>query len=215
MCGPAESGGGDPVSYSGAKRLMDVALASVALLLAALPMAVIAIAVWWNLGRPILFRQERPGLDGRPFVLVKFRTMIEAPRDGDGVAPDAERLTTFGRYLRRSSLDELPELWNVLRGDMSLVGPRPLLMEYLPLYTDRQRQRHRVRPGITGWAQVKGRNALDWETRFELDVYYVEHLSFWLDLKVLALTCVTVLSRTGVNQPGEATMKRFQGSVRD
>lgn len=194
---------------------MDVAVAAVMLVLLLIPMAVIGVAVWWKLGRPILFRQQRPGFAERPFEIVKFRTMSDVRDDQGDPLPDAERLTPFGRMLRRTSLDELPELWNVIRGDMSLVGPRPLLMEYLSLYTDAQRRRHEVRPGLTGWAQVMGRNAVDWESRFELDVYYVEHQSLWLDLKVLALTLAIVLSRAGVNQPGEATMKRFRGSVRE
>lgn len=203
------------MSYRGIKRFMDVVLAGLMLMLLLVPLAVIAFGVWRRLGRPVLFRQQRPGLAARPFTIVKFRTMSDAHDDACNVLPDAERLTPFGRLLRRTSLDELPTLWNVIRGDMSLVGPRPLLMEYLPLYTDEQRRRHEVRPGITGWAQVKGRNAVEWESRFELDVYYVEHLSLWLDLKVLALTFATVLSRAGVSQAGEATMKRFEGSVRE
>jgi lipopolysaccharide/colanic/teichoic acid biosynthesis glycosyltransferase len=203
------------VSYRTVKRFMDAVLASVMLLLLLLPMAAIGLAVWWRLGRPILFRQQRPGLAAGPFTIIKFRTMSEARDDEGNVLPDAERLTAFGYFLRRMSLDELPELWNVIRGDMSLIGPRPLLMEYLPLYTDDQSRRHEVRPGITGWAQVKGRNAVDWESRFELDVYYVEHLSVWLDLKVLARTFAAVLSRAGVSQRNEATMKRFQGSLRE
>lgn len=203
------------MSYRPIKRFMDVAVAAVMLVLLLIPMAVIGVAVWWKLGRPILFRQQRPGFAERPFEIVKFRTMSDVRDDQGNPLPDAERLTPFGRMLRRTSLDELPELWNVIRGDMSLVGPRPLLMEYLSLYTDAQRRRHEVRPGLTGWAQVMGRNAVDWESRFELDVYYVEHQSLWLDLKVLALTLAIVLSRAGVNQPGEATMKRFRGSVRE
>jgi lipopolysaccharide/colanic/teichoic acid biosynthesis glycosyltransferase len=197
------------------KRAFDVVVSS-SLLITVLPLfLVVGALVWRNLGRPVYFRQERPGLDETPFTLVKFRTMTDA-RDSSGrVLADDQRLTRFGRVLRRTSLDELPELVNVIRGDMSLVGPRPLLMAYLPLYDDFQRRRHSVRPGITGWAQIRGRNAVDWESRFELDVYYVEHLSMWLDLKVLARTFAAVLSRAGVSQPGEATMKHFRGSLRE
>jgi lipopolysaccharide/colanic/teichoic acid biosynthesis glycosyltransferase len=162
----------------------------------------------------MLFRQHRPGLHGRPFVLYKFRTMRRAT-DGDGrELSDAERLTAVGRFLRASSLDELPELWNVLRGDMSVVGPRPLLTEYLPLYTAEQAHRHDVRPGITGWAQVNGRNSLTWNDRFALDLWYVEHRSLLLDLRILALTFSRVLRREGISHPGQATMKRFDESGR-
>ncbi len=169
-------------------------------------MVVTGLAVWAGLGRPLLFVQERPGLGGRPFRLVKFRTM----REGSG--SDAERLTRVGWALRSTSLDELPELWNVLRGDLSLVGPRPLLMRYLPRYTPEQARRHEVRPGLTGWAQVNGRNALSWEKRFAYDVWYVEHQSLWLDLKILWLTVWQVLSRRGVSAEGEATMGEFVGT---
>lgn len=161
----------------------------------------------------MLFRQERPGLDGKPFIMVKFRTMIDAVgRDGQ-VLPDAERLTAFGRWLRAASLDELPELLNVLRGDMSLVGPRPLLMRYLPLYSTEQARRHAVRPGVTGWAQVNGRNALSWDAKFVLDVWYVDHRSFWLDLRILWLTAIKVVRREGISSAGEATMPPFTGSA--
>jgi lipopolysaccharide/colanic/teichoic acid biosynthesis glycosyltransferase len=159
-----------------------------------------------------LFRQERAGLDGRPFQIVKFRTMTDARGPDGALLSDADRLTPFGRFLRSTSLDELPELWNVLRGDMSLVGPRPLLMRYEPLYTPRQRRRHDVRPGITGWAQVNGRNAMSWEARFELDVWYVEHRSLGLDLRILWRTVATVLRREGVSQAGHVTMEPFAGS---
>lgn len=163
------------------------------------------------LGSPVLFRQRRPGLMGRSFTLLKFRTMTNE-RGSDGAElPDSQRLTAFGRFLRASSIDELPELWNVLRGDMSLVGPRPLLEEYLPLYNDRQRTRHLVRPGLTGWAQVNGRNSLGWAERFELDVWYVENASFFLDLKILWLTVLTVITSDGISAEGSATMPKFKG----
>lgn len=172
-------------------------------------LAVVAVLVRLKLGTPVFFRQKRPGLNQRIFELIKFRTMTDA-RDTTGrLMPDAERLTSFGRWLRSSSLDELPELWNVVRGEMSLVGPRPLLVEYLPRYNDRQARRHEVRPGLTGLVQVGGRNALTWEAKFELDVRYVETRSFWLDLKILLLTVKTVLWRSGISAPGDATMPEF------
>jgi lipopolysaccharide/colanic/teichoic acid biosynthesis glycosyltransferase len=175
----------------------------------------IAVAVRWSMGRPVLFRQVRPGRAGEPFALLKFRTMTDRC-DADGrPLPDADRLTGLGRLLRRTSLDELPELWNVVRGDMSLVGPRPLLVEYLPLYSPEQARRHEVRPGITGWAQVNGRNATTWEARFAHDVYYVDHRSFGLDLRILLRTVAQVLTGAGVSAPGEATMARFTGSPAD
>ena len=196
------------------KRSLDF-LVALALLAALSPLlALAALAVRWKLGSPILFAQIRPGLRGKPFRFYKFRTMSEA-RDAAGeLLPDAARLTPFGELMRKFSLDELPQLFNVLKGDMSLVGPRPLLMEYLPLYSERQAQRHAVRPGITGWAQVNGRNALDWETRFELDVWYVEHRSFWLDLRIIAMTLWRVLRPQGISEPGQATMSKFTGSRR-
>ncbi|WP_027176283.1 sugar transferase [Desulfovibrio aminophilus] len=190
------------------KRLLDVILSALLLAILSPFLAATALAVRLNLGPGVLFRQKRPGLGGRPFTLLKFRTM----RPGHG--PDAERLTRLGRFLRRASLDELPELWNVLRGDMSMVGPRPLLMRYLPLYTPRQARRMEVPPGITGWAQINGRNAQTWEERFELDLWYVEHRSTALDLRILARTVWTVLSGRGVSAPGEATMPEFRGSAR-
>ncbi|QQE87170.1 sugar transferase [Azotobacter chroococcum] len=194
------------------KRLFDLLVATTALLLLAPLLLVLAWLVRRRIGAPVLFRQLRPGLHGRPFELLKFRSMREALDERGRPLPDAERLTPFGRFLRASSLDELPELWNVLRGDMSLVGPRPLLMEYLPLYTPEQARRHAVRPGITGWAQVNGRNALSWEEKFRLDVWYVDHRSFRLDLRILLLTLKRVLAREGINAEGEATMARFTGS---
>jgi sugar transferase EpsL len=165
-----------------------------------------------KLGRPALFRQVRPGLGGRPFEMVKFRTMTDERDASSALLPDAQRLTGFGSFLRSSSLDELPELWNVLKGDMSLVGPRPLLMQYLPLYNDRQRRRHEVRPGITGWAQVNGRNAVSWEQRLEMDVWYVTNHSLWLDLRIFFMTFRKVVRKEGISAAGEATMAAFTGS---
>lgn len=190
-----------------AKRLLDLGLVLPGLLLLAPLMLLVALCVRLTLGPGVLFRQERPGLHGRPFLILKFRTM----RHGTG--SDAERLTSFGRFLRSTSLDELPELLNVLRGDMSLVGPRPLLMQYLPRYTPEQARRHEVPPGITGWAQINGRNALAWEERFRLDVWYVDNRSLWLDLRILARTAGAVLGRRGINAPGQATMGEFLGSA--
>jgi lipopolysaccharide/colanic/teichoic acid biosynthesis glycosyltransferase len=195
------------------KRGLDIGLAAMALVLAAPVLLLVAIAVRVNLGGPVLFRQQRPGLHGRPFTMVKFRTMRDAlGRDGRPL-PDADRLTPFGTLLRSTSLDELPELWNVVRGDMSLVGPRPLLMEYLDRYTPEQARRHEVRPGVTGWAQIHGRNAVSWEERFRLDVWYVEHQSLRLDLQILMRTLALVLRRTGVSANGEATMTIFEGKA--
>jgi len=194
------------------KRLFDLAVAVSASVIAAPILGLVALLVRAKLGAPVLFRQTRPGLYGKPFTLYKFRTMTDA-RDAQGnLLPDAARLTPFGRFLRSTSLDELPELWNVLRGDMSLVGPRPLLMQYLDRYTPDQARRHEVRPGITGWAQVNGRNALTWEQKFALDVWYVDHLSFWLDLKIIALTLWKILKREGISQPGQATVEYFHGN---
>jgi lipopolysaccharide/colanic/teichoic acid biosynthesis glycosyltransferase len=196
------------------KRLLDVLGASLGLLILSPLFFFLAWMVRRHLGSPVLFRQVRPGRHGLPFRMVKFRTMRDAV-DFDGQPlSDAERMTPFGQFLRSTSLDELPELWNVLKGDMSLVGPRPLLMEYLPLYTPEQTRRHEVRPGITGWAQVNGRNAISWEKKFELDVWYVEHRSLLLDLKILYLTVKKVLVRDGISAEGEATMSKFTGSGR-
>jgi sugar transferase EpsL len=193
------------------KRALDLVVSSAALLLMAPLIAGIVLLSRMLLGEPALLRQWRPGLQGRPFKLFKIRTMNEARDDGGHLRPDAERLTPFGRFLRRTSIDELPELWNVLRGEMSLVGPRPLLMQYLERYTSEQARRHEVRPGITGWAQVNGRNALSWEDRFAMDVWYVDHRSLWLDLKILILTAWKVVRREGIEQPGHATMREFTG----
>lgn len=196
------------------KRLFDFTAALLGLMALALPLCVLAWLVRRKLGSPVLFRQVRPGLHGQPFEMVKFRTMTDARGPDGALLPDAERITLFGRFLRASSLDELPELWNVLKGDMSLVGPRPLLMEYLPLYTPEQARRHTVRPGVTGWAQVNGRNAISWEEKFALDTWYVDHQSLVLDIKILWLTVKKVLVREGISAVGEATMGKFTGSAR-
>ena len=194
------------------KRLIDIMVALLALLVLLLPLILLACLVAYKIGWPIYFSQIRPGLYGKPFCMIKFRTMNNE-LDSDGhLLPDAQRLSSFGRFLRASSLDELPELWNVIRGDMSLVGPRPLLMEYLPLYTEEQARRHDVRPGITGWAQVNGRNAISWEEKFKLDVWYVDNQSFFLDVKILALTILKVIKRDGISAQGEVTMTKFTGS---
>jgi sugar transferase EpsL len=196
-----------------AKRAFDL-VASIGLLVVLSPVLLaLSLLVRWRLGSPVLFRQTRPGLGGRPFELRKFRTMHDTRGPNGDLLSDAERLTPLGRFLRASSLDELPELLNVLRGEMSLVGPRPLLAEYLPLYSPEQGRRHEVRPGITGWAQVNGRNALDWPARLTLDVWYVDHRSFWLDLRILWLTFWKVVRREGISQPGQATMERFRGNA--
>lgn len=193
------------------KRSFDLLVATVALIFLAIPMLGLIWLIRRKLGSPVFFRQIRPGMHGKPFQMVKFRTMTDS-HDLDGeLLPDVDRLTQFGRFLRATSLDELPELWNVIKGDMSLVGPRPLLVEYLPLYSPHQARRHEVRPGITGWAQVNGRNALSWEEKFKLDVWYVEQHSLWLDIKILWLTVKKVLVREGISAAGEATMSKFTG----
>ena len=194
------------------KRLLDFTAALLGLIALALPLLILIALIRRKLGSPVFFAQVRPGMHGKPFKMVKFRSMTsERGTDGE-LLPDAVRLTPFGRFLRSTSLDELPELWNVLKGDMSLVGPRPLLMEYLPLYSPEQARRHEVRPGITGWAQVNGRNAIAWEDKFKLDVWYVDHCSLWLDIKILWLTVKKVLVREGISAAGEATMGKFTGS---
>ncbi|MFB3902794.1 MAG: sugar transferase [Acidobacteriota bacterium] len=193
------------------KRAIDVALSASSLVLLSPLLAVLAILVRLLLGSPVLFRQERPGLNGRAFTLYKFRTMLES-RDSEGrYLPDGDRLTRFGRFLRSTSLDELPELLNVFKGDMSIVGPRPLLMQYLGRYTPEQTRRHEVRPGITGWAQVNGRNAISWDQKFSLDVWYVDRISLCLDLRIVALTVWKIVKRDGINQGGHATMEEFNG----
>lgn len=194
------------------KRLFDIAASSMGLLILAVPIVVIAWMVRRNLGSPVLFTQVRPGLHGKPFRMVKFRTMTGERGATGELLCDEKRLTAFGSFLRATSLDELPELWNVLKGNMSLVGPRPLLLEYLPLFSPEQARRHEVRPGITGWAQVNGRNAISWEEKFKLDLWYVENRSFWLDLKILWMTLEKVLVRDGISATGEPTMPRFTGS---
>ena len=193
------------------KRVFDIVVALAALVLLSPLVLGLAVLVRSRLGSPVLFSQVRPGLQGQAFRMYKFRTMLVADGPDGKPLPDAQRLTTFGRFLRASSLDELPELWNVLRGDMSLVGPRPLLMEYLPLYSARQARRHEVRPGITGWAQVNGRNALSWDEKFELDVWYVDNRTFWLDIGILWKTLMTVMKRDGISNEGHATMPPFAG----
>lgn len=194
------------------KRLFDMIATTLGLLLIWPLVAVFAVLVYCRLGSPVLFRQQRPGLHGHPFWLLKFRTMVDTHDANGNLLPDPERLTIFGRFLRKTSLDELPELWNVLKGDMSLVGPRPLLMQYLDRYTPEQARRHEVKPGITGWAQVNGRNTLTWEEKFKLDVWYVDHQSFWLDVKIIAMTVWKVLRREGISQTGQATAEEFMGN---
>ena len=197
------------------KRAMDLVGALAALVLLSPIVVVLCILVRSKLGSPVFFRQVRPGIEGRPFKMVKFRTMTDERGPDGALLPDDQRLTGLGAWLRSTSLDELPELFNVLKGDMSLVGPRPLLMDYLSLYNDRQARRHEVRPGITGWAQINGRNALSWEEKFELDVWYVDNRSLWLDIKILFKTVLQVLKRDGISHGEEATMPRFKGSNRD
>ncbi|HQX90075.1 MAG: sugar transferase [Moraxellaceae bacterium] len=194
------------------KRTFDVAASASALLLLSPVLLGVAYLVRKNLGSPVLFRQVRPGLNGKPFEMIKFRTMLDAVDEQGNVLPDDVRLTSFGRFLRSTSLDELPGLWNVLKGEMSLVGPRPLLMEYLPLYSKEQARRHEARPGVTGWAQVNGRNAISWDDKFALDVWYVDNQSLWLDIKILFMTVKKVLIRDGISADGEATMSKFTGS---
>ena len=193
------------------KRVLEFIIALIGWILASPILLIVAILVRIKLGSPIFFRQARVGLNGEIFEMVKFRTMKDAYDAEGNLLPDEERLTAFGIFLRKSSLDELPELWNVLKGDMSLVGPRPLLVEYLPLYSEEQMKRHNVRPGITGYAQVNGRNNISWTKKFELDVYYVENFSLWLDIKILFQTVAKVLGQADINQEGNATVERFNG----
>ena len=193
------------------KRLFDFSAAALGLLLLALPLLVLTLLVRRKLGRPAFFRQVRPGLHGRPFQMVKFRTMTDARGPDGALLPDADRLTPFARFLRGTSLDELPELWNVLKGDMSLVGPRPLATVYLPLYSKEQMRRHEVRPGITGWAQINGRNAISWARKFELDVWYVDNQSIMLDIKILFLTIAKVINKSDVKGDGQAEVESFNG----
>ena len=197
------------------KRLLDIIIASIALILLSPLYAFVAYKVKKNLGSPVLFRQVRPGLHGKPFEMIKFRTMKDAVDEQGNPLPDSERLTPFGQMLRSTSLDEMPELWNVIKGDMSIVGPRPLLMEYLPLYSPEQAKRHDVRPGMTGHAQVNGRNAIGWEEKFKLDTWYVENQSIWLDFKIMFKTVHKVLAKDDISAEGEATMSKFTGSEKD
>lgn len=194
------------------KRIIDILGASFGLLFLSPVLAIVAFKVSRQMGSPVLFHQTRPGLNGKPFQMIKFRTMRDVI-DADGrPLPDAERLTKLGRFLRSSSIDELPELWNVLKGEMSLVGPRPLLMEYLPLYSAQQARRHEVRPGVTGWAQVNGRNAISWDEKFALDVWYVDNRNIWLDFRIIWQTIRKVFKREGISAAGEATMSKFTGA---
>jgi len=194
------------------KRTFDFIVSLIAIILLSLFIAITAIIVRLKLGSPVIFKQQRPGLHGKPFYVYKFRTMTDK-RDAKGeLLPDDVRLTKTGKLIRKLSLDELPQLFNVLKGDISLVGPRPLLMEYLPLYSKEQARRHEVKPGITGWAQVNGRNAIGWEEKFDLDVWYVDHQSFWLDIKILFFTVLKVFKSEGINQDGQATIEKFKGS---
>ena len=197
------------------KRLFDIFVSLLLIIIISPVMVVISIFVRIFIGKPIFFSQLRPGFKGRPFLMVKFRTMTNLRNDEGKLLSDEKRITKFGSFLRKSSLDELPELFNVLKGDMSLVGPRPLLMDYLPRYNSHQSKRHNVRPGITGWAQINGRNAISWEDKFNLDVWYVENYSFWLDMRILLITIKKVIKREGISADGEATMPPFQGSDSD
>ena len=194
------------------KRLLDIVIAGTALIVLSPLYAFVAYKVKKNLGSPVLFRQVRPGLNGKPFEMIKFRTMKDAVDAQGNPLPDSERLTPFGKMLRATSLDEMPELWNVIKGDMSVVGPRPLLMEYLPLYNEEQAKRHLVRPGMTGYAQVNGRNAISWEEKFKLDTWYVENRSTWLDFKIMFKTVHKVLAKDDISAEGEATMSKFTGT---
>lgn len=194
------------------KRLLDIVIASTALILLSPLYVYVAYKVKKNLGSPVLFRQVRPGLHGKPFEMIKFRTMKDALDDQGNPLPDSERLTPFGKMLRATSLDEMPELWNVIKGDMSVVGPRPLLMEYLPLYNEEQAKRHNVRPGMTGHAQVNGRNAISWEEKFKLDTWYVENQSIWLDFKIMLKTVQKVIAKDDISAEGEATITKFTGT---
>lgn len=195
------------------KRLFDIICSVCGLLILSPVILIVAWMIRRKLGSPVLFKQERPGLHGKSFLMIKFRTMRDAVDSNGRPLPDSERMTPFGRFLRSSSLDELPELWNVLKGDMSLVGPRPLLMQYLPLYSDEQRRRHEVKPGVTGWAQINGRNSLSWDEKFKLDVWYVDNHTLWLDIKILFLTIKKVLIKEGISQENNATMEAFTGSI--
>ncbi|RVU60848.1 sugar transferase [Bacillus thuringiensis] len=193
------------------KRMLDFTIGTIGVLILAIPMGIIAALVRIKLGSPVIFKQQRPGLYGKPFYLYKFRTMTDEKDEQGNLHSDYLRLTSFGKFLRKLSLDELPQLINIMKGDISLIGPRPLLMEYLSLYTPEQNRRHDIRPGITGWAQVNGRNAISWEEKFELDVWYVDHQSFWLDMKIIFLTIIKVFKSEGISQKGHVTIERFTG----
>lgn len=197
------------------KRFLDIIIASTALLVLSPLYVYVAYKVRKNLGSPVIFRQVRPGLHGKPFEMIKFRTMTDERDEKGNLLPNEQRLPKFGKMLRATSLDEMPELWNVIKGDMSIVGPRPLLMDYLPLYNEEQAKRHKVRPGMTGYAQVNGRNAISWEKKFELDTWYVENQSIWLDFKIMFQTVKKVLVKEGINQSEEVTMTRFLGNKKD
>lgn len=194
------------------KRLFDIAISVILLFLFAPIMVFIAFLVYFNIGKPILFQQARPGLNSSPFNLIKFTTMKNIFDEKGNLLDDEERLTNFGKFLRSTSLDELPELWNILKGEMSFIGPRPLLMDYLPLYSSEQLRRHEVKPGVTGWAQINGRNSISWEEKFNLDIWYVDNVSFWLDIKILLITIKKVIMRKDISKEGMATMSKFQGS---
>lgn len=197
------------------KRGIDLLIASTALLIFLPLMIIIAICIRIKLGKPVIYKQKRPGLYEKPFYLYKFRTMTNETDENGNLLPDSVRLTNFGKFLRKYSLDELPQLWNVFKGELSIVGPRPLLVEYLPLYTEEERRRHEVKPGITGWAQVNGRNAISWEEKFRLDVWYVDNQSIWLDIKILWLTIIKVLRSEGITYENSVTMPVFKGSKKE
>ncbi len=201
-----------PAVYRSLKRLLDITVSAAALFFLAPLLVVLAVLVWFKLGSPTLYRQTRPGCRGKPFELIKFRSMLDAYDAQGNSLPNAERMTPFGNFLRHSSLDELPEFWNILKGNMSVVGPRPLLMEYLPLYSAHQRRRHDVPPGLTGWCQVNGRNALSWDEKFDLDVWYVDNASLVLDIRIILMTVSKVFRREGITHEGDVAMPRFRGS---
>jgi len=203
------------MTYEITKRLFDLAIVIPFLIILSPLLILIGVLVYFKIGSPVIFQQVRPGLNSKPLVICKFRTMTDNRDENGALLSDTERLTSFGRFLRSTSLDELPGLFNVLKGNMSLVGPRPLLPEYLPLYTKEQNRRHEVKPGITGWAQVNGRNAISWEEKFMLDVWYVDHQSFWLDIKIILMTIVKVFKKEGINQYGQATVEAFTGNKGD
>lgn len=197
------------------KRFFDIVFALLALVVLSPILMVVACLIGSGIGRPIIFRQKRPGRGGKPFIMYKFRTMTNGVDNNGELLPDEQRLLPLGLFLRKTSIDELPEFWNVLKGEMSLIGPRPLLIEYLPLYSERQKIRHQLRPGISGWAQVNGRNAVDWAERLEMDVWYVENRSTWLDLKIICMTIAKVIKRDGISSPGHVTKEKFEGTLND